>query len=253
MAHLARIRRYPVKSMSADDLDRVTLTPGETLPDDRRFAIARGSAGIDPVEPTWVPRENFVTLVRTEKLARLTTRYDAETGELTIFRGNRQVATGKVTDPTGRTVIDQFLAAFLQDEVNSTPKIIDGGRISMTDDCDPTVSIINLASVRDLERVAGHPVDPDRFRGNLLVEGLDPWVERSWLNQEIRIGETRLKLVEPVERCGATNVNPGTGQRDANIPRLLQRAYGHLECGMYGRVETGGEIRVGDTVVPPDG
>jgi hypothetical protein len=252
MAYLARICRYPVKSMSVEDLDRVTLTPGETLPDDRRFAIARGSAGIDPTEPSWVPRDNFVTLVRTDKLAQLQTGYDSATGELTIHRGKRQVAKGKVTEPTGRTVIDQFLAAFLEGEVNRTPKLIDGGRIAMTDDCDPTVSIINVASVRDLERVAGHPVDPDRFRGNLLIEGLDPWVERSWLNQHLQIGGTRIKLVEPVERCGATNVNPATGQRDANIPKLLQRGYGHIECGMYGRVVAGGEIHVNDTVVPPD-
>ena len=252
MPHLARICRYPVKGMSVEDLDRVALTPGETLPDDRRFAIARGSAGIDPTEPEWVPRDNFVTLVRTAKLAQLTTRYDSGTGVLTIYRGKRQVAKGNVTDPTGRTVIDQFLAAFLAEEVNRTPKLIDGGRISMTDDCDPTVSIINLASVRDIERVAGHPVHPDRFRGNLLIEGLEPWVERAWLNQEIRIGDARLTLVEPVERCGATNVNPETAERDASIPRLLQRGYAHMECGMYGRVETGGAIHVNDTVLPPD-
>jgi MOSC domain-containing protein len=36
------IYRYPVKGLSAEKLDRVTLTPGECLPHDRRFAIALG-------------------------------------------------------------------------------------------------------------------------------------------------------------------------------------------------------------------
>ena len=36
------IYRYPVKGLSAEELDRAPLTPGECLPRDRRFAIALG-------------------------------------------------------------------------------------------------------------------------------------------------------------------------------------------------------------------
>src|SRR3954452_4548231 len=37
---VAAIYRYPVKGLSAEALDRVTLAPGDCLPQDRRFAIA---------------------------------------------------------------------------------------------------------------------------------------------------------------------------------------------------------------------
>jgi uncharacterized protein YcbX len=43
------IYRYPVKGLSAEKLDRVTLTPGECLPHDRLFRIALGSTSFDPI------------------------------------------------------------------------------------------------------------------------------------------------------------------------------------------------------------
>jgi len=251
-AHLARICRFPVKGLSVEDLDTVHLTAGEALPGDRRFAIARGSAGIDPAEPGWSPKTNFVTLVRTARLARLTTRYDADTGELAIYRGGRRVAHAAITDPTGRAVIDQFLAAFLEGEVTRMPRLIDAGGIALTDAAEPAVSVINLASVRDLARVTGMMVDPVRFRGNLLVDGLPPWAEWHWQDRTLDIGAARLNVLYPIERCAAVDVNPATGERDANLPKLLRRGYGHVCLGVYATVATGGTVATGDPVTPPE-
>ncbi|MFP3423240.1 MOSC N-terminal beta barrel domain-containing protein, partial [Bacillus sp. SIMBA_161] len=77
-ATLARICRYPVKGLSADALERVTLTAGRQLPHDRRFAIARASSRIDTSDPEWMHKTKFHTLLRDEKLAQLTTAYDPE-------------------------------------------------------------------------------------------------------------------------------------------------------------------------------
>ena len=250
-AHLARICRFPVKGMSAEDLDRVRLTVGQTLPGDRRFAIARGSAGIDPTEPGWLPKSNFVTLVRTARLARLTTRYDADSGDLAICRGGRRVAHADITDPTGRAVIDQFLAAFLEGDVTRMPRLIDAGGNALTDAAEPLISVINLASVRDLARVTGMPVDPVRFRGNLLLDGLAPWAEWRWLGHSIEIGAARLQAVEAIERCAAVDVNPETGVRDTNLPKLLKRGYGHVCLGVYATVTADGTVATGDPVTGP--
>ncbi|MFC7540819.1 MOSC N-terminal beta barrel domain-containing protein [Siccirubricoccus deserti] len=38
------IYRYPVKGLTAEALEEVTLTPGACLPHDRRFALAQGDA-----------------------------------------------------------------------------------------------------------------------------------------------------------------------------------------------------------------
>ena len=81
---ITAIYRYPVKGLSAEKMASVTLTAGECLPQDRRFAIALGSTRFDPRHPEWLSKIHFVMLMRDEKLARLQTRFDAETGVLEI-------------------------------------------------------------------------------------------------------------------------------------------------------------------------
>src|SRR5881398_2666370 len=81
---IASIYRYPVKGLSAERLERVRLTPDQCLPQDRRFAIALGSTEFDPERPEWLAKTHFVMLMRDEKLARLTTRFDPAGDELTI-------------------------------------------------------------------------------------------------------------------------------------------------------------------------
>ena len=83
---VAALYRYPVKGLSPERLDRITLAPGEGLPQDRRFALARPETRFDPERPEWLPKTNFVMLMRDAKLARLRTRFDEQSGELTIER-----------------------------------------------------------------------------------------------------------------------------------------------------------------------
>src|SRR5437763_9356526 len=84
---IAAIYRYPVKGLSPEPLDRVALTPGKCLPQDRRFALALPSTRFDPQQPKWVPKTCFAMLMRDERLAQLRTRFEAATGTLSVERG----------------------------------------------------------------------------------------------------------------------------------------------------------------------
>jgi uncharacterized protein YcbX len=247
---VARICRYPVKGLSAQDLERVEVAAGGALPHDRRFAIARASTPIDTANPGWLPKQKFHVLMRDEKLAQLGADYDPETTKLTLRRKGRPVSTGRLNDPTGRTTLSQFFAAFLGEEAKGTPKVVDAGAGTLSDQRDPVVSLLNLASVADLQRVTGRPVDPIRFRANLHLEGLDAWAEWDWIGRELTVGGVRLRAVEAIERCAATEVNPDTAERDLNLPKILQRGYGHVCMGLYCEVLDGGEVAVGDAVAP---
>ena len=110
------------------------------------------------------------------------------------------------------------------------------------------VSILNLASVQDIERVVQTPVDPIRFRANLLLDGMEAWAEAKWVGRSIAIGDVVLEVAEQIGRCAATEVNPATATRDINIPLQLQRGYSHRNCGVYARVIRGGRIAPGDPV-----
>ena len=245
-ARLQAIYRYPVKGLSADPLSAVQLTPGETLPHDRRFALAHGSTKFDPAAPQWLPKHNFLMLAKDEKLAQLEARFEPESEMLTILRNGKQVVRAKASDMMGRTLIGQFFAGFMGAAGRGTPRLVEATGHSFSDVPEKVLSLINLASVRDLERVLREEVHPLRFRGNLYLEDLAPWAEFSWVGRQLSIGEARIEIIDPIERCAATNVNPDTAERDMNIPLTLRKGFRHMQMGVYAKVITAGEIRAGD-------
>ena len=239
-ATVQQICRFPVKGLNAETLQSVVLTPGRGLPEDRRFGIAYGLG-------TGAKR-GFFDLVQEERLAQLRVAYDPAAPTLTLSRQGRQVVTANPCDQTGRMLLNQFFAGFLAGSPRGTPAFQEVDETTRGDLLPNPISLINLASIRDLERVARQPVDPRRFRGNILFDGVPAWAEFSWLDKEIRIGTARLRVVERTQRCAATNVNPETAERDMNIPLTLRKGFGHMDMGVYAEVVAGGEVNPGDEV-----
>ena len=189
--------------------------------------------------------------MRDEKLAQLRADFEPESGMMAISRGGKQVVRAQATEALGRAMIGQFFAGFMGQAARGTPKLVEAGEQAFTDIDEPFVSIINLASVKDLERVIRAPLDPFRFRGNFYIAGAPAWSEFDWIGREIGLGQARLEVVEPIGRCAATNVNPESAERDLNIPRSLQKGFGHTDMGVYARVVTGGEAARADPVSAP--
>lgn len=244
---LAELYRYPVKGMTGQKLAATDLAAGETLPHDRRFAIVHGASQCDPTAPSWQPKRQFLQRMTDERLALLGIDYDDATEALTLKRDGKQVARGLLSLPIGQELINQFLNAFMKD-ARGAVKIVSAPGLAFTDKPEKLVSLINLASVKDIERVTRAPVDPRRFRGNLILEGLPAWAEFDWIDRELAIGPVRLKVVSRITRCAAVNVNPATGERDLNIPKALITGFGHADCGIYAEVLAGGRIAEGDTL-----
>ncbi|TWB38213.1 MOSC domain-containing protein [Nitrospirillum pindoramense] len=253
MTTVSILHYFPVKGLSAQTLPAVTLTPGQGLPQDRRFAITHGATTFDVLAPAWRPKSNFLALMRDERLATLDARYDADSCMLVLARNGKPVARGRIDTPTGRLLIEQFLAAYMRDAAVPPPyKIIEAAGHMFSDIEEKAVSLINLASCKDLERVTQAPVDPRRFRGNLLLADLAPWAEAQWVGKRLRMGETLLEVFKNIRRCAATEVNPVTGERDMPVLKSLMNGYGHVNCGVYARVIEGGTVRPGDTVTVID-
>lgn len=226
----------------------LTLSEGEPVPFDRAYAIENGPGRFDPEHPKHLPKINFLMRMRDERLAHLNTRFDEATHTLTILRDGKQVARGQLSMPLGRKMIEQFLAAYMEKELRGAPKIVSAPGHSFSDVADKCLHLINLASLRELERVMGRELNPLRFRPNLVVDGLPPWQELELIGRSLDIGEARLEIFERTERCAATDVDPATAKRDTAIPAALLRTLGHSDFGIYARVTKGGKIAVGDTL-----
>ncbi|MGV8998072.1 MAG: MOSC domain-containing protein [Parvibaculaceae bacterium] len=240
--------RYPVKGLSPDSLTEVYVKTGGTIAFDRAFAIENGRHDFDAAAPKHFPKIKFLMLMRDERLAHLATTFDEATTTLTIADKDEVLARGNLMSEEGRTAIETFMASYMSKELRGSPRIVHAPGFSHSDAPYKLLSIINLATVREIERLIGQPIDPLRFRGNLYLEGLEPWEDHHWLGKSISIGGTTLKGFHKIPRCAATNVNLETATRDMDIPKTLQRVYGHVDLGLYVEVTDGGTIADGDTV-----
>jgi uncharacterized protein len=256
-ARLGAIYRFPVKGLSAESLARVSLTRGQCLPHDRRFAVALGSTQFDPDQPHWLPKTCFVMLMRDESLARLETRFEADTGLFSIAQGGRVVLREPIGEPDGGRRVAAFLEDFLAGSVAGPLRIVAAPGHAFADarrkpeaTTDQYVSLINRASIRALETAVGAAIDPLRFRANFYFDGIPAWRELDWLGGAIGIGGARLSVVAAITRCAATEVNPRTAERDLRVVAALERHFGHNLMGVYAEVEAGGEVAFGDTLAP---
>lgn len=249
---LRQLYRYPVKGLSAEPLDAVTLAPGAGLPHDRRFALARPGCRFDPERPEWLPKTEFFMLMQDERLAALATRFDAGSGTLTARHQGRAALEAPITEAEGRADAERFFAGFLGVDGAEGPRIVEAPGHSFTDASQRPgtatyryVSLINLASIDSLGREAGVALDPLRFRANVYFDGLPAWAELDWTGREISLGAARLRVASTTTRCAATSVNPATAERDLNVPVALRRAFGHILMGVYAEVVAGGGIAPG--------
>jgi uncharacterized protein YcbX len=251
MPHVAAIYRYPVKGLSPEPLQSVTLTPGETIPYDRAYAIENGPSGFDDTAPKTLPKILYLMLMRNESLAALQTRYDETTSTLAIRRNGTLAVEGNLATPEGRRAIEAFFDAYSANDLRGPAKVLPAPPgFSFSDVARKVVSLINLESARTLGREIGADVNPLRFRGNLHVEGMEAWDEFALVGRQLTIGGVTFEGVKRIERCAATNVDPVTAKRDLTIPVSLLRAYGHTDCGVYLTVVAGGTIAVGDELRP---
>jgi uncharacterized protein YcbX len=250
---VAALYRYPVKGLSAERLTEVALTAGEALPFDRAWAIENGAGRFDADNPKPLPKIHFLMLMRNGRLATLETRFEEASRTLTVLRQGKQVARGGLESRLGRQLLEQFFAAYMKGDLRGAPRIVAAAGHTFSDVPAKWLHIINLASLRELERIAGRRLDPLRFRANVLIDGVAPWQELKWADgggRTLGLGEAaRLQATVRCERCEAINVDLATATRDVSLPAILQRTFGHADFGVYAKVLAGGTVREGDAIV----
>ncbi len=238
--------RYPVKGLAPQKLDQTELTPGQTIPFDRAWAIENGRGRFDPSDPQTLPKINFLMLMRNERLAALDIEFNEKDQTLTLLRDGRSVVKGALDTPLRRQLIEQFIGSFMEQDLRGAPHIVHAEGHSFSDVSNKSLHIVNLASVREFERALNKEIDPLRFRANIYLDTDSPWAELDWIDKQLNIGEARLEVYARTERCAATNVDPQTAERDLAIPAALERTYGHQDFGVYAKVVQGGVIKTGD-------
>lgn len=256
---LSQIRRYPVKSMGGEVIDRAAITPiglagdrGHALfePGERRVGSAKHTAVFprlldfraayleDPLEAAALPPIAITfpdgSGIRSD---------DAACRDRLSAWFGRAVALGRITDgDTERPAPGKYALAgtFLD------------------------YAAVHLVTDRALASLArgtpGSAIAVDRFRPNLVVESdsaLD-YPENEWTGRHLRIGDqVVLKVTDPCPRCVMTTMAQGELTRDPEVLKSIARHNtqfapvmdGMQPClGAYAFVVQGGVVNVGDAI-----
>ena len=247
-AVVTALYRHPVKGFTPEALGEVVLEAGLWFPGDRMWAVENGPSGFDAAAPEHISKMRFTVLARQEALARIRTRWDEATNRLEVQMAG-ETLTVALDEAASRAAFTDRLAVFLGEDAQGPLRLISAGpRHRFMDSHRGKVSVLNLASVRDLEARLGVALDPLRFRANVWVEGWPAWIENEMAGAALTLGGAGLRGDKPIVRCAATEVDPATGARDIAVVRALWEQYGHRLCGLYCSIETGGRIVVGDPV-----
>jgi uncharacterized protein YcbX len=91
--------------------------------------------------------------------------------------------------------------------------------------------VLSRESLADLNGRLPAPLAMERFRPNLVIEGVAAYAEDGW--RRIRVGQVELEIVKPCDRCGITTVDPQTGARDGREPLRTLNRYRRRDGAVY--------------------
>ena len=109
-----------------------------------------------------------------------------------------------------------------------------------------SVSLLNVQSINDFQKKIDKKIEISRFRGNLCVDGIKPWVERDWIGKIIKINNVSFKVEKNIPRCVAINLKPTTEDNSLNLLQSLKKTYNHFDMGVYLSALEDGNISLGD-------
>ena len=240
----------PVKSLSFSSINKLEILNNIGIKFDRNFAFTRDldDNKINHVMQNPLDRKivNFLSLKHFPELNIY--NFDFNNGFLYLKKNNNIIL---ITDIKNEAEIN-ILCEKMQELI---PKI---KRIRLLQDpMNPffdtmpskTISLINLNSIRDFEKKLSKKIEFQRFRGNIYVDGLNPWDERNLINKTLIINNLKFKVTKEIPRCVATNIRPNSSEINLSIPISLKQFYNHINLGIYLIPLNDGNIKSNDDIL----
>ena len=112
-----------------------------------------------------------------------------------------------------------------------------------------SVSLLNIQSINDFQKKIERNVESSIFRGNICIDGIEPWKEREWIGKIIKINNVSFKVEKNIPRCVAINLKPQTDDNSFNLLQSLKKTYNHFEMGIYLTALDDGEIDIGKELI----
>jgi len=241
----------PVKSFNLIEDNKLNILQGRGIENDRIFALIRNKTKQDAIKfqnkQYLRNNQSYLSVKNTPLLNSYQVTF--KNSQLTIFKGNTELVTINNFDFLDLQKVS-FQIKKNEDELKNKNIYflynINSPFFDMIND--NVISLINLESLRDFEAKSGLKIDHERFRANIVIDGLGAMQELELANKKIKIGNVLFNVFCNTPRCKATSFPYRSKILDINLPKKLNEIYNHIDFGIYLKPLTSGQVFLNDTV-----
>tara|TARA_B100000427_G_scaffold157924_1_gene131126 strand:+ start:54 stop:833 length:780 start_codon:yes stop_codon:yes gene_type:complete len=253
---ISSISYCPVKSISFQNIQSCEIRKNLGILNDRIFAFSRNMdfrrAKLIEKDAKERKLNYFLTLKNSPVLNKYNFIY--ENNKLTLISNNEDIISISAEDTNERLLLANKLMelenSLLQPIILLKNIDFPFYDTSHSNNAFNSMSLINLNSIKDFENIINEKVEPQRFRANFYIDGIEPWEERNWIGKIIKINNVSFKVEKNIPRCVAINLKPKTDDDSLNLLQSLKKSYNHFDMGIYlvalndGKIEIGNKIAV---------
>ena len=257
-ATISSINYCPVKSASFQSVQNCKIKKNIGIIGDRTFAFAKGldqdqaklfEKSPDERKGKW---NKILTLKNSPALNKYNFEFKDE--KLTFIIKDKKILSIDINQLSEREALSNKISELeisLKQSIilmkNDTFPFFDTS-ISKKVDFVNSVSLLNIQSINDFENKTNKKIETSIFRGNICIDGVEPWKERDWIGKTIKINNVSFKVEKNIPRCVAINLKPKTDDNSFNLLQLLKKNYNHFDMGIYLTALDDGEISIGKQV-----
>ena len=257
-ATISSINYCPVKSISFQEIEKCEIKKDIGIIGDRIFAFAK-DLDLDQVklfEKSPDQRKGKWNKILTLKNSPALNKYNFvfKDEKLTLTIKDKEILTIDINQLNDRKKLSNKITE-LENSLKQPIVLMQNNdfpffdtSISKNVDFVNSVSLLNVQSINDFQNKIDKKIDISIFRGNICVDGIEPWKEREWIGKIIKINEVSFKVEKNIPRCVAINLKPQTEDNTFDLLKLLKKNYNHFEMGIYLSALNDGSIKNGNNI-----
>jgi len=257
-AKITSINYCPVKSVSFQSIENCKIKKDIGIIGDRIFAFAKDldleQAKLFEKSPE--ERKGKWNKVLTLKNSPALNKYNfiSKDDKLTLTLKDKEILSIDINQSSEREALSNKISE-LESSLKQPITLMKNDNFPFFDtsiskkvDFVNSVSLLNIQSINDFEKKINKKIEASIFRGNICVDGIDPWKEREWIGKTIKINNVLFKVEKNIPRCVAINLKPQSDDNSLNLLQLLKKNYNHFDMGIYLTALENGEINTGDII-----
>tara|TARA_X000001036_G_scaffold264583_1_gene245862 strand:- start:139 stop:924 length:786 start_codon:yes stop_codon:yes gene_type:complete len=258
-ATISSINYCPVKSVSFQTIEKCEIKKNIGITGDRVFAFAK-DLDLDQAklfEKSPDDRKGKWNKVLTLKNSPALNKYNffIKAEKLTLTLKDQEILTIDINQLSEREALSAKITE-LENSLKQPIILMKNNNFPFFDtsisnkvDFVNSVSLLNIQSINDFQNKIEEKIEVSRFRGNIYIDGIEPWKEREWIGKIIKINNVSFKVEKNIPRCVAINLKPKTDNSSLNLLQLLKKNYNHFDMGVYLTPLNDGLINISDAII----